>query len=335
MTTLVPFVRVSDSSPAPSPACDAVVVIGNFDGVHRGHQAVLSEAVRDAGAHGQGAVVLTFDPHPAAVVSGGAPPLLTTLERRAELVLRLGVERIYARHFDAAFAAWSPDRFVRELVHGALRAKVVSVGENFRFGAKRAGDMSMLRALGSELGFEVRVHALARDAVGTFSSTRARMCIAAGDLDGATEVLGRPHALSGVVGHGAKRGRTIGFPTANLESVPEMLPPDGVYAVVIDRLEGTSGRSARALARGVMNVGVRPTLAGVAGSGEPARTIEAHLFDFDGDLYEAMLRVHLVARLRDERKLAGLDALKEQIARDVVAARIAVAGVPVQGAAFG
>ena len=162
--------------------------------------------------------------------------MLTTLERRAELVGELGVERMWVRTFDAAFAAWSPERFARDLVSASLRARVVVVGENFRFGAKRAGDLTMLRTLGEELGFEVRVHAVASDAHGPYSSTRAREAIAAGDVDEAARVLGRPHELSGVVAHGDERGRTIGFPTANLDAVAEMLPPDGVYAVRVEQL---------------------------------------------------------------------------------------------------
>ena len=151
--------------------------------------------------------------------------MLTTLKHRAELVGTLGVERMYVRRFDAAFAAWEAERFARELVAGALRARVVVVGQNFRFGAKRAGDLALLRRLGAELGFDVRVHAIASDAHGRFSSTRAREAIAAGDLPEVQAVLGRPHALSGVVVHGDERGRTINFPTANIAPVAEMLPP--------------------------------------------------------------------------------------------------------------
>jgi riboflavin kinase/FMN adenylyltransferase len=318
----------SDGAPAGPSFDDAatLIVVGNFDGVHRGHAAVLSDAVKLAAARRLVPAVLTFDPHPAAVVGQGAGPPLTTVERRAELMGRLGVARVYVRTFDVAFAAWAPERFARELVHATLRAKVVMVGENFRFGAKRAGDLPLLQELGSALGFEVRVHALSRDIEGPYSSTRARMCVARGDLEAAAEVLGRPHAISGVVAHGAKRGRTIGFPTANLEGIPELLPPDGVYAVAVDALAHSGEGGARALARGVMNIGVRPTV-----GGEPARTVEAHLFDFDGDLYGARLRAHLHARLRDEKKFDGLDALKAQIAEDAAEARAKLAGVREDG----
>jgi riboflavin kinase/FMN adenylyltransferase len=307
-------VRIDESATAASLASgECVLVVGNFDGVHRGHQAVLGEAVTQARARGLACCVLTFDPHPGAVVGVGAPPLLATMERRAELMAALGIDRVYVRRFDVAFAAYPPERFARELVAGTLLARLVVVGENFRFGARRSGDLALLRALGESLGFEVRVHAVACDARGPFSSTRAREAIATGDLPETAHVLGRPHALSGVVGGGDRRGRTIGFPTANLEQVPELLPPDGVYAVSVTRL-GDAGTSLP-LGGGVMNIGVRPTVGG------GRRTVEAHVLGFDGDLYGARLRVDLVARLRGEQRFKSLDELKAQIARDVVAAR--------------
>jgi riboflavin kinase/FMN adenylyltransferase len=286
------------------------LVVGNFDGMHKGHQAVLREAVANARSSGLAACVLTFDPHPGAVVGRGAPPLLTTLARRAELAGELGVERVYVRRFDASFAAWPPDRFARDLVSATLKAKVVVVGENFRFGAKRAGDLAMLRTQGALLGFEAREHSVAADEQGAFSSTRARDAIAAGRVDEARRVLGRPHSVSGVVVHGDGRGRTIGVPTANLEEVPELLPGNGVYAVEVDALDALTGES-RPLGGGVTNVGTRPTVGGTA------RRVETHVFAFAGDLYGSRMRVHLVARIRDEKKFAGIDELKAQIARDM------------------
>ncbi len=301
--------------PAADAAPESVVVIGNFDGVHRGHQAVLAEAVLQAGPAELSVVVLTFDPHPSAVVGGGAPPMLTTLARRAELLGNLDVARVYVRRFDAAFATWSADRFVRDLVAATLRARIVLVGDNFRFGARRSGDMTLLRALGAELGFVAHVHKVVFDEAGAFSSSRVRLCVAAGDLDGAALVLGRPHAITGTVVHGAKRGRTIGVPTANLDEIPELLPPNGVYAVRTDLLQA-DGSMVGPLGPGVMNIGVRPTV-----GGDPSRSVEVFLLDWSGDIYGATLRVHLVARLRDEQRFDGLDALKAQIARDVDEAR--------------
>jgi riboflavin kinase / FMN adenylyltransferase len=194
----------------------------------------------------------------------------------------------------------------------------VFVGENFRFGAKRAGDLTLLRALGAELGFGVRVHAVASDDRGRYSSTRAREAVVAGDLEEVRRVLGRPHALTGVVAHGDERGRTIGVPTANLDAIPELLPPNGVYAVTLDRFAAAQ-QAFLPLAQGVTNIGFRPTVGG------SRLSVETYLLDFDGDLYDARLRVHLVARLRDEKKFGSLDELKAQIARDVTDARAALA----------
>ena len=325
-----PFTLIDASHAGGEPWAEkpTVVVIGNFDGVHRGHQAVLGEAVATAREKGLEAAVLTFHPHPGLVLGRGEPPVLTALPRRAELIRRLGVARVFVRKFDLEFAKWSPEEFARELVSKGLLAKVVVVGENFRFGAERAGDLTTLRELGQSMGFEARVHGVARDAGGPFSSTRARQALSRGDLEEARAVLGRPHALSGVVAEGDKRGRTIGFSTANLEGVAEVVPPDGVYAVLVDGI-GADG-AAHALARGVMNIGVRPTIAG-----EKKRTLEAHLLDFAADLYGKILRVHLIARLRDEQRFDGLDALKAQIARDVLAARALLADAKTESGAFG
>jgi riboflavin kinase/FMN adenylyltransferase len=310
------LVFVDDATPVEAlGASPCALVIGNFDGVHRGHQAVLKQAVADAQATGLAACALTFDPHPALIVGAGAPPLLTSIEDRVELIGAMGVARVYARRFDARFAAWSPERFATELVAHALEARLVVVGENFRFGAKRAGDLSLLRAFGGRFGFEARVHEVAADAQGPYSSTRARDAVAAGDLDEAKRVLGRPHFATGVVVTGDRRGRTIGFPTANLDGVAELVPPHGVYAVSVDRLDGDERRT---IARGVTNIGVRPT---ISTGGAPRRTVETHLLDFAGDLYGARLRLHWLARLRDEAKFASLDELKAQIARDVDRAR--------------
>jgi riboflavin kinase / FMN adenylyltransferase len=292
----------------------SVLVVGNFDGVHRGHQAVLRQAVEDARSAGLSPCVLTFDPHPGAVVGRGAPPLLTTIEHRAELVGELGVARMYVRRFDREFAAWSPERFARELVAEGLRARVVVVGENFRFGAKRAGNLPLLKELGAQLGFEARVHAVAADSRGRFSSTRAREAVAAGDVDEAKNVLGRAHSVTGTVARGDERGRTINFPTANLGGVAELCPKNGVYAGDVDVRKQESGSFAR-LGRGVTNVGVRPTV-----GGNDLR-VETYVLDFSGDLYGKTLRVHFTVRLRDETKFGSLDELREQIARDVRAAR--------------
>ncbi len=298
-----------------------IVAIGNFDGVHRGHQAVLADAARDALGRGLGAALLTFSPHPAVALGRSAPPLLTTLPRKLELFARVAPSVLpIVERFDVAFAAQSPEQFAEEVLAARLDARVVVVGKNFRFGRDRAGDFAALTRFGEALGFETRSHALLGDERGPWSSTRVREALRRGDLDEATRMLGRPHLLSGVVVLGDQRGRTIGVPTANLGAVEEALPANGVYAVLVDReIDG----EARALAAGVANVGVRPTVK----EGELRPSVEVHLFDFVGDLYGARLRVHLVARLRAEQRFAGLDALKAQIALDAAEARAQVAGL--------
>jgi riboflavin kinase/FMN adenylyltransferase len=287
----------------------SVIVIGNLDGVHRGHQAVLRQARAIASARGLSTVVLTFDPHPNQVLRGAAPPRLATLERRVELLHRHGADRVVVEPFTPELAAFTPERFARELLFERLSARAVVVGQNFRFGANRAGDLDALRAFGDTLGFEVVAAEVAGDERGPFSSTRVREAIARGDLDEATHILGRRHSLSGVVEGGDRRGRTIGFPTANLGGVVEVLPPFGVYAVFADDRPG------------VMNLGVRPTVDG------KSLRVEVHLFDFDADLYRWPMRVHLVKRLRDEKKFSGLEELKAQIEADAAAARTALAGL--------
>lgn len=291
----------------------SAVIIGNLDGVHRGHQAVLQQARGIADGRGLRTVVLTFDPHPAQVLKGVTPPRLTTLERRIELLRYYGADEVVVERFTPELAALTPERFVRELLVDRLGARAVVVGEDFRFGANRAGDLEVLRRLGAGLGFEVAAAQVAGDEQGPFSSTRVRDAISGGDLAQAARLLGRWHSISGVVEGGDRRGRTIGFPTANLGGIEEILPPDGVYAVWAD------GRT------GVMNIGVRPTVDGTS------RRIEVHLFDFEGDLYGQKMRVDVVERIRGERRFAGLDELKSQIALDADAARkiLASAGPPI------
>jgi riboflavin kinase/FMN adenylyltransferase len=301
----------------------AVVVIGNFDGVHRGHQAVLADAAIRARQGENELVVLTFDPHPSAVVGRGEPARLTTMDRRVQLLKRHGADRVVVKKFDTAFAAQSPLEFATNLLSKELHAKEVVVGQNFRFGAKRAGDFQTLAQIGNPLGFTARAHAVAEDDRGAFSSTRARAAISNGDLDEAVAVLGRWHSISGVVKKGDQLGRTLGFPTANLHDIAELSPPDGIYAVLVDQIDDEiKDGHARALAHGVMSIGVRPTIAGAVG-----KTTEVFLFDFDRDLYGAHLRVHFVAYLRPEMKFDGLDALKAQMKKDDAEARVRLAKI--------
>lgn len=293
-----------------------LVAIGNFDGVHRGHQAVLADTAREAESRGCIPVALTFEPHPTVAVGRPPPACLTPVERKVELIERIDPKlRVVVQHFDAAFAAQSPERFVQDVLVDRLNAKGVRVGENFRFGARRSGTLQALVEFGTKVGFEAQVAPLLGDDCGRFSSTRARQAVADGDLAAVHAILSRPHAISGKVVEGQRRARTLGFPTANLRWVREALPPHGVYAVAVERI-GDDGRGIR-IGTGVCNIGVRPTVdAGFA--------VEAHLFDVDEDLYGVRLRVHVISHLRPERKFAGLDELKQQIAEDVIAAREAV-----------
>ncbi len=303
----------------------ALVVIGNFDGVHRGHAAVLEGAVREAAQLGLDPMLLTFAPHPAEVLGRTPPPTLTSPQRKRELVARIAPSMRYVeQRFDAEFAAQSPDAFAKRLAeeHDARR---VVVGKNFRFGKGRAGDFDELVELGSKLGFTARSEPLAGDATGAWSSTRVREAIARGALDQAEHILGRPHMLSGRVVRGKQLGRTLGFPTCNLAGVQEAMPPFGVYAVLVDRLEvepsGALEPRHRALALGAMSLGLNPTT-----DSDGAVKVEVYLMDFDGDLYGAELRVHVVRKLRSEERFDGLEPLIAQMHRDVAAARALLAG---------
>jgi riboflavin kinase / FMN adenylyltransferase len=308
------------------PGQSSLVVIGNFDGVHLGHRAVIEAALSEARDSGLCPLVLTFDPHPAEVLGRGARPPLTVLDRKIDLIERLGSElKVVVEPFTLALSQFTPAEFARQFVVELLSAKVVIVGDNFRFGHRRAGDLSTLVALGQELGFAAHASSLSGDGQGPYSSTRARAALASGDLAAVRAVLGRPHSLSGTVVHGAERGRTIGVPTANLGGVAEALPPFGVYAVLVDRI--CDGASV-AIGTGVANVGLRPTL-------DAGFSVEAHLFDFSEDLYGDSLRVHLVSRLREERRFAGLPELKAQIGQDIEHARAALASAQPDPLALG
>lgn len=289
-----------------------MVAIGNFDGVHRGHQAVVGQAVQLAQAASLVPLVLTFDPHPSQVLGRGALPALTTLERRVELLRRQSAElSVVVEPFTLPLAQMEPLEFARSLLVTGLGAKMVIVGENFRFGRDRRGDFADLSRLGAELGFGARASELESDPQGPISSTRVRGALERGALEEAEALLGRPHSLTGLVIPGQGRGRSIGVPTANLSELSEALPPHGVYAVLVDR---KTDAGFEALGAGVANFGVRPTL----GAGP---SFEAHLFDASLDLYGQELRVHLLSRLREERKFSGIEELRAQISLDIDRAR--------------
>ncbi len=295
----------------------ACVGVGNFDGVHLGHQA-LARVVSERARTLQGeALALTFDPHPAQVLRpAAAPPALLTLEQKARLLAEAGLGSLAVLPFDRELAALDPAAFARLVLRDALGARSVAVGENFRFGRARAGDVETLKRLGVELGFEVL--ALRPVLVGGLpvSSTRVREALARGAVDEAAGLLGRPYFVEGEVVPGDARGRALGFPTANLEPLNELLPRHGVYAARC----GWGGEGARRPA--VVNLGRRPTF-----GGREVRA-EAHVLDFDGDLYGRRVQIDFVARLRDERRFDGVEALREQIGRDVEDARRVLENAP-------
>jgi riboflavin kinase/FMN adenylyltransferase len=295
-------------SPVSWPA--VAVAIGNFDGVHHGHQALLRATVEEARRRDGVSVVLTFDPHPQAVVGQRpVPRRLTTDGQRARILSGLGVDRLALLPFTPERARETPAEFGRAVLAGMLDARAVVVGENFRFGRDRAGDVEVLRGMGPALGFEVRALPPVLHDGRPVSSTRIRAALEAGDVEEARALLGRPFALEGVVESGDGRGRTIGVPTANLRPETEALPAVGVYAGRVRLPDG--GR-----ATAVVNVGRRPTFGGTG-----ATTVEAHILDFEGDLYGRRLEVELELRLREERAFPDAAALVAQIRDDVATAR--------------
>ena len=291
-----------------------VVTIGVFDGVHRGHQRIIWRALARAAELRLPAVALTFDPLPEAVVRPHAAPLLlTTLARRLELLGELGLDAACVLDFDRDFAAQSPREFVAAVLAGALRAVDVVVGENFRFGHRAGGDVTMLRKLGAELGFMVEAVPLLRaDGDRAFSSSWIRARVAAGDVAAAAVALGRPHAVDGVVVHGDHRGRTLGFPTANLDSPANLaVPADGVYAGWLDGMPAA------------ISVGTNPTFSGTV------RRVEAYVVDrTDLDLYGHHVRVDFAQRLRGMVAFDGIEPLIEQMKADVDQCRAVLARLP-------
>ncbi|MFJ9777511.1 bifunctional riboflavin kinase/FAD synthetase [Kitasatospora sp. NPDC101157] len=292
----------------------SVVTIGSFDGVHRGHQLIIGRAVERARELGLPSVVVTFDPHPREVIRPGShPPLLAPHPRRAELIAELGVDAVLVLPFTTEFSKEAPETFVQQVLADALRARVVIEGPNFRFGHRAAGDVALLTELGRADDFEVEVVDL--QVCGTagdgepFSSSLTRRLVETGDMTGANEVLGRPHRVEGVVVRGAQRGRELGYPTANVETVPHSaVPADGVYA---GWLTAQGERMPAAI-----SVGTNPTFDGTA------RTVEAYAIDRVGlDLYGLHVAVDFLAYLRGMEKFDSIEALLDRMADDVKRAR--------------
>ncbi len=307
--------RITDGGAVPLRLRGGVVALGNFDGFHRGHQAVVGAALAAARAEGRPALVATFDPHPARVFRPDAPPFaLTTTAQKLDLLAAFGVDGVVVLPFDAAFAALSGEAFVADWLGGRIGAQAAVSGGDFTFGAKRACDTADLARIGAAHGMSASVVPAVTDLAGVISSSRIRGLLQAADPLAAAVLLTRPFTLRGVVEHGAKLGRTLGFPTANVALGDYLRPAYGVYAVRAC-VDG-------AWLDGVANLGIRPMIE------PPLELLEVHLFDFAGDLYGRTVDVALVEFLRPEWKLDGFDALMRQIARDGEAARAALAIAP-------
>ncbi|ROR35113.1 bifunctional riboflavin kinase/FAD synthetase [Inmirania thermothiophila] len=292
-----------------------VATIGKFDGVHLGHQAVLGQVAEKAAELGLPAVVVTFEPLPEEYFAPGeAPPRLTTLREKLKALARFGVQRVLCLRFNPGLAAMEAEAFIDEVLVAGLGVRYLVVGDDFRFGRGRRGDFAMLERAGARHGFAVaRMHTVQLGGR-RVSSTRVREALAAGDMELVQELLGRPYRISGRVMPGDRRGRSIGFPTANVPLRRKVAPLRGVYAVEVFGLEHEP-------LSGVANVGSRPTVGG------GAVLLEVHLFDFAGDIYRRVIHVDFLHKLREERRFASLAALKAQIAQDARQARAYLAAV--------
>ncbi len=309
---------ITDLSTSPWPDRRAVVTIGAYDGVHLGHRAVIRQVRERAAELGALSVVVTFDRHPASVVRpDAAPRLLTNADQKIELLRGTGVDAVVVVPFHPDQARETPVDFVTRVLVSALRVKAVIVGSDFHFGHMRQGNVTLLREMGDRHDFTCEPVVLVPRADGVnepVSSTAIRRALAGGEIDRATRMLGRPHEVRGVVVSGDQRGRTIGFPTANVQ-VPSgiCMPSDGVYAGVYVRPDGSEHTCA-------INLGRRPTFY----ADQDHSLLEAYLLDFSGDLYGESAAVRFEAFLRSERQFGGIDELKEQLARDIESARAAV-----------
>ena len=281
-----------------------VLALGNFDGLHRGHLKIVERVRRGAAEHGGTPMAMTFDPHPSRIVRPDkAPPLLMTKAQRLEALDRAGIAAVAVVRFTPELSRWDPETFVRTVLVEWLRVSEVWVGANFLFGHDRSGNFSTLRTLGQRHGFRADKIDPVRYKEFVVSSTRVRRLVAEGRMDEAGALLGHPYYIDGTVVAGKHRGRELGFPTANLHTENELLPPNGVYATTTT-IDGVVRAS-------LTNVGVRPTF------GDSAKpVIEAYVLGFDGDLYGRPLRLGFVQRLRDERKFEDVDALRTQMEAD-------------------
>jgi riboflavin kinase/FMN adenylyltransferase len=289
--------------PRPSWLVHPVIALGNFDGLHRGHLKIIERVKRGAAEHGGTPMAMTFDPHPPRIVRPDkAPPLLMTKAQRLEALHRAGVQCVAVVRFTKELSQWDADTFVRKVLVDWLRVSEVWVGGNFLFGHERTGTFSVLRGLGQSYGFRADKIDPVRYKDFVVSSTRIRRLVSEARMDEAAALLGRAYYVDGTIVEGKRRGRELGFPTANLATQNELVPPNGVYATIMT-IDGV-------VHGGVTNIGMRPTF------GETVPTIETHVLDYSGNLYGHTVRLAFVQRLRDERRFEDVDALRAQIDAD-------------------
>ena len=300
----------------PPAALGGAVTIGNFDGVHRGHQAIIQQVRKLADQVSGPSVVFTFDPPPSRLLRPDfAPASLTGIARRTELLNKLGIDFVIVYPTTMQLLDLEPEQFFENVVIRSLRAKAIAEGENFRFGKQRRGDIPMLKKLCKQTGLQYSLLETQQDQGDWISSTRIRMLIDTGDIRGANRLLIEPYRISGIVGHGAQRGRTLGFPTANLESIPVLCPPPGVYAgrvtdCIDDKKEAITLKSPVGMPVAI-NIGPNPTFE------ETRMKVEAHIIGFDGDLYDLEIEIELLAKLRDIQKFDSREQMLSQLKADI------------------
>jgi len=299
------------------PFSNAVITIGNFDGVHIGHQALFHEVIETAENIGGTSIAMTFEPHPIRVLKqNGHPPLITLYEQKAELIERTGMDVLICIPFTHAFASLSAEEFIRDLLVGTIGMKAIVVGEDYSFGKNREGNIDLLKSYAAEYGFEVIVAGwikMSKDLADRISSTRIRELVTDGLMAQAEKMLGRPYQIRGKVVAGRDRGgKLLGIPTANINLHDELCPKTGIYAVTVEY--GSKQY------KGVANIGYSPTF------DDHEFTIEVHIFDFDGNMYGEKIRVNFVQRIRDEIKFSNISELIDQIKKDIATARELLAG---------
>lgn len=309
MALLPPIPRLDGNAPIPAEFRSGVVALGNFDGVHAGHQAVIRAAVGQARQRGVPALVATFDPHPVRHFQPDAAPFrLTTLDQRQRYLAEAGADAMVVFSFGEELAGVSADDFVTQWLGGHLGVTGVVTGEDFTFGKGRSGNVAVLEALGAQLGMTTQAVGAVSDSEGVISSSRIRDALKAGDCETATRLLTRPFAVAGLVSHGDKNGRKLGFPTANVDMAHYLRPRYGIYAVRGRLPDGQ-------VLDGAANLGIRPTF------DPPKELLEPHFFDFSGDLYGQLIEVEFISFLRPEQKFESLEALMDQMGRDCDRAR--------------